>query len=88
MNAYVYADNKSTTDTDEARAISERVRKQVDVLMHHSEAFRMSSLVHRCGDVATYTIFACVDKLVEDGVLIEAHYEAPMDTFRVFTRAK
>lgn len=83
---YKYADLKPTIFTEDGQAMFLEIRDRVKKIVKESGAISMGAAIAGTGD--SWKRMACVDRLVELGVLKEIHQDDCAGQHRIFVDPK
>ena len=87
MQSYDYKRQKSDLFSDDGQRMFLRVSDFVKGALKMAGAVRMNEAMNAAGARDSWTIFACVDRLVELGEIVEITKDVP-GQFRVFVDSK
>ena len=85
--AYSYSQEREKLFTDDGQRMFLRVRDHVNQCLKQSGAVRMQEAMAGAGTGDSWTMLACVDRLVELKELIEIPQGDVAGQYRVFVRA-
>lgn len=83
---YDYETEKQELFTESGQVTFLKIRDKVHALLESAGAFNMSHAIANCGGGSSWTMIACIDRLVELGEIVEVTDDSWMTQFKVYAR--
>lgn len=84
---YNYETQKKELFTDEGQRMFIKIRDKAHHLLKEAGAFRQQEVISDCGGGESWTMIACVDRLVELGEIVEVPRNC-WSQYKVYTENK
>lgn len=85
--SYVYEEQKEELFTDDGQKMFLKIRDKAHRLLKEAGAFRQQEVISDCGGGDSWTMIACVDRLVELGEIVELQRNC-WSQYKVYTTPK